>query len=120
MNMKTLEQITKLNWFDYLILKSLIEGRKSTPEIVADLRNLMPVYGPGKTASMPLFSQRLKFLVELGLLTKSSGKPNFYEVRSDCKQYVFGVVVGWMGLFDALNPKRESIGTVGGESGGRG
>lgn len=101
--MKNLEQITKMNWFDYLLLKSIGDEEKSTKEIIAGLKVSLPIYYPGKQVSRVLFTQRLDFLVELGIVKKVKGNVNFYQVKSECKMQVNMLLMGFTGLFDYLN-----------------
>ena len=102
----TLEYIMKINWFDILLLKSLGEERKTTKEIMELTKKRMIVFAPQKTASRVLFTQRLDFLWELGIINKDKGIVNLYEVKPGMRLPVQNLCAGLMGIHDELNRKR--------------
>lgn len=105
MPMTSLEKIMKLNDFDLLLLKAIGDGRKSTKEIMQAVSKTAPVLVGRNFNRKSWFSQRLTFLVDLGLVTRIKDACCFYELREECKMPVSMIVMGFMGLHDVLNKK---------------
>jgi len=105
--MKDFEDLTKMNWFDFLLLKCIGTEKKSTKEIIASMQKFLPIYAPEnrKKVSRVLFTQELDFLVDLGIVKKEKGVINFYEIQEGHKQNVMLLLVGLFGIFD-LEKKR--------------
>ncbi len=103
--MERTEKFQKLNWFDFMVLKALVLAPThslSTSEIGLKLSFLYDLYGIkcNTTTRRVYFINRVKNLIDLGLVEKTRGAISIYSLNQKCVSDVMLLVSGFFGLMD--------------------